>query len=63
MTMLIAYWIPKSTNTHSEYVNTYCFSAVKMVRLTRINVTLYAYYFTERHVTFRLSDELQEYEF
>ena len=61
--MRIAYWISNSTNTHSEYVNTYCFSAAKMVRLTRVNVTLYAHYFTENHVTLCLSDEMQEYEF
>jgi hypothetical protein len=39
--MRIAYWISKTTNTHSEYVITYYFSTAKMVKRTRLNVTLY----------------------
>jgi hypothetical protein len=42
--MLIACRIPKSTNTHSEYVrNTYCSSTAKMAARTRLNVTLYVH--------------------
>ena len=36
----IACWIPKATNTHLEYVNTYCFSTATMVARKRLNVTL-----------------------
>jgi hypothetical protein len=34
--------IPKSTNIHSEYVNTCCFSTTAMVTQTRLNI-LYMY--------------------
>jgi hypothetical protein len=37
-----ARWIPKATNTHSEYVTYWC-SIVTMVVRTRLNVTLYAH--------------------
>jgi len=40
--MRFAYWISKTTNTHSEYVITYCFSMAKMVMRTRLNVTCIA---------------------
>jgi hypothetical protein len=36
-------WIPKATNTHSEYVNTYWFPTATMVARTDLNVTLYVY--------------------
>jgi len=39
----IACWIPKATNTHSQYV-THCFSTVTVVARTRLNVTLYVHY-------------------
>ena len=41
--MRIACWIPKATNTHSEYVNIYCFSSAKMVARTWLNMTLYVH--------------------
>ena len=37
--MRIAYWAPKATNTHAEYV-TYCFLIATMVARTRSDVTL-----------------------
>jgi len=36
--MRIAYWISKTTNTHSEHVITHCFSTAKMVMRTRLNL-------------------------
>ena len=40
----IAYRIPKATNTHSEYVNTYCFfSTATVVTGTHLSVTLYVH--------------------
>jgi len=36
----IACWIPKATNTHSEYVIHFDFPRQKMVARTRVNVTL-----------------------
>jgi len=33
-------WIPKATNTHSEYVKIYCFSTATMVARKRLNITL-----------------------
>ena len=39
--MRIVCWIPKATNAHSEYVNTYCFPTATVVARTRLNVTLY----------------------
>ena len=36
--MRVAYWIPKVTNTHSEY---YCFSTATVVARTSCNLTLY----------------------
>ena len=39
--MSIAGWIPKATNTHSEYVITYFFSSATMVARTRLNITFY----------------------
>ena len=44
--MRIACWIPKATNTLSEYVINYCFYAVTMVALTRLNFTLYVHCLT-----------------
>ena len=41
--MRIACWIHKATNTHSEYVHTYCFSTATMVSRTCHNVTLYVH--------------------
>ena len=35
----IVCWIPKATNTHSQYV-TYCFPKMTMVMGTRLNITL-----------------------
>ena len=32
-------WIPKVTDTHSEYVNTYCFSRTNVVSRTRMSYT------------------------
>ena len=40
----IACWITKVTNTHSEYVHTYCFSTATIVARTRPNVTLYVHW-------------------
>jgi len=37
--MSIAWWIPKSTDTHSGYVR-HCFPTTTMVARTRLNVTL-----------------------
>jgi hypothetical protein len=37
----IACWITKATDTHLEYVNTYCFYATKMGARTLLNVMLY----------------------
>jgi hypothetical protein len=42
--MHIACWIPKDTDTHSEYVNTYCFSTATMVMRTRVNFTEHVHY-------------------
>jgi len=42
--MSIASWVPKATNTHSEYVNTYCLSTATMVIRTRVNFTEYVHY-------------------
>ena len=36
--MRIACWIPKATNTHSEYVILIAFSTVTVVTRTRLNV-------------------------
>ena len=36
--MRFACWIPKATNTHSEYVVPYCFSSSVMVTQTRPTV-------------------------
>ena len=41
--MCIACWIPKSTDTHSQYV-THCFSTAAVVARTRLIVTLYLHY-------------------
>jgi iron-sulfur cluster repair protein YtfE (RIC family) len=37
--MRIACRIPKATNTHREYVITYCFSTATMIRRTHLNIT------------------------
>ena len=37
--MCTACWTPNATNTHPEYVITYCFSTTTMIALTRLNVT------------------------
>ena len=39
--MLIACWIPKATNTHSEYVIVIAFSTAIIDAQPRLNVTLY----------------------
>ena len=39
--MRIACWIMKATNTHSEYVMLFCFSAATMVARTRLFITSY----------------------
>jgi hypothetical protein len=39
--MRIAFWKPKATNTHSEYV---CFSTATLIALTRLYVTFYVQY-------------------
>ena len=36
--MNFACWINKATNTHSEYINTHCFSTTTMVTGTRLNI-------------------------
>jgi hypothetical protein len=41
--MRISYWMPKTTNTHPEYVTLY-FSTATMVERTRLNVTLYVHF-------------------
>jgi hypothetical protein len=41
--MHIACWIPKATNTHSEYVNTSCIAIATMVAHTPLSVTLYVH--------------------
>jgi hypothetical protein len=40
--MCVAYWIPKATNTHSEYVILVAFLTATKVARTLLNVTLYA---------------------
>jgi hypothetical protein len=40
----IASWIPKDTDTHSEYVILIGFSTVTMVTKTRLIVTLYVHF-------------------
>jgi hypothetical protein len=55
----ITCWITKATNTHSEYVNTYCFPTATTVARTRPNVTSYVHwlsssifrliYYTNKH--------------
>jgi hypothetical protein len=39
--MRLARWIPKATNTHSEYVTLIAFPRPTVVTRTRHNVTLY----------------------
>jgi len=39
--MRIARWIPKATNTHSDYVMLIAFSTATMVARTRLNITLH----------------------
>jgi hypothetical protein len=39
--MRFAYWIPKATNTHSEYVILIAFPLQQWLTRTRLNVTLY----------------------
>jgi len=41
--MRIACWIPKATDTHSEYVILYRFSTAAMVAQTCVTVTLYVH--------------------
>ena len=41
--MCIACWIPKGTNTHSEYVIVIAFSTTTVVARTCLNVTLYVH--------------------
>jgi hypothetical protein len=41
--MRIACWIPKATDTHSEYVS-YVISTATMVARTRLDVTLHVHY-------------------
>ena len=41
--MSIACWVPKATNTHSEYVILIAFFTVTVVARTRLNVTLYVH--------------------
>jgi hypothetical protein len=54
----------QSLQTHTLRIcNTYWFFKVTTFRLTRISVTLYIHYFTERQMTFCLHEELQECEF
>ena len=38
--MRIAYWIPKATNTHSEYVTRLDLSTLTLVAPTPLNFTL-----------------------
>jgi hypothetical protein len=42
--MRITCWIPKATNRHSEYVNTYCLPSAKMVARKRLVVTFYVHF-------------------
>jgi len=37
----LACWLPKATDTHSEYVSTYRFATAKIVTLTLVDITLY----------------------
>jgi hypothetical protein len=39
--MRMACWIPKATNTHSEYAILTSFPLKKMVARKRLNITLY----------------------
>ena len=39
--MRYACWLPKATDTHSEYVITYCFPTAKMVAREHLNIALY----------------------
>jgi len=39
----IACWLPKATDTLSEY-NTYCFTTATMVARTRLNITSYVHF-------------------
>jgi len=41
--LVLACWIIKATNTHSELCNIYCFSTVTMVPQTRLGVLLYVH--------------------
>ena len=40
----IACWVPKATNTHSEYVILFCFSTPTVVARTGLSVTSYVQY-------------------
>jgi hypothetical protein len=40
----IACWIPKATNTHTQFWNNHCFSIVTMVAQTCLNVTSYVHW-------------------
>ena len=58
--MRIARWIPETTETHSEYVNIYCFSTVTVVARTRLRATLYVHflsYFLNTDFSFVPEDE------
>jgi hypothetical protein len=35
----IACWISKATNTHSQYIELYCFPTAKVVTITHLNIT------------------------
>ena len=41
--MRISRWVPKATNTYSQYVILICFSTATMVARTRLSVTLYVH--------------------
>jgi len=44
--MRITCWIPKATDTLSEYLTINAFSTAKFVTRTRLHVTLYVHYLT-----------------
>ena len=45
--MRISRWVPKATNTHSEYVTRIVFTTATMVTRTRLEVTLHALCLTD----------------
>jgi len=51
--MRVTCWLPKATNTHSEYVFAYCFSTARIVKRPRHDITFILGYIFSLFLVFK----------